>query len=270
MPCPWNLNCEPRSGEVRDQTLSNPDFHPYVIHSMVDAEGHQKDFRPAVLDLTKPEYITDELCLAQQGILGTFSELQSDTSFARQMHLLVKDKPDAFIAIHRSGVPILDAVKSFYETLGLGVPVLDTVDPGGRWCTYGVRERQTLHNSETVRLGNIIAGANVAIVDDFFEHGSTLRISSNIIRNAGAQSIKALCGRWYRKIDQTNDRKANTTSDILRGRWSALMRNIGIASAAVDPSSNARSLQEVLANDPDGYIRDSFDFYINEHFISTE
>ena len=110
MPCPRNLNCESAIGESEDLTLSNPDYHPYIIHAMIDKEGHQKDFRPAVLDLTREKDITDELCLAKHGIIGTMPDLWADTSFSRQMHQVTRNQPDAFVAPYRSGIPLLAAV----------------------------------------------------------------------------------------------------------------------------------------------------------------
>lgn len=238
---------------------------------MLDREGHQKDFRPAVLDLTSEKGITDELALAKHGVLGiAIPDLRSDTSFSRQMHQVTRGSPDAFVAAYRSGVPLLVAVRAFYEAMDTPAPLLETVDTGGRWCDrYTTEDIRRIRDDEVKRITQVLAGANVVIIDDYFEHGSTLRYSSNILRAAGTESIKALCGQWYRKIDQTDDRRLNTSIDDLLVRWSPLMTMIGHEAAKVAPSTEERTLQEILENDPRGWIRESLDFSIANHYIST-
>lgn len=236
---------------------------------MIDKEGHQKDFRPAVLDLTREKDITDELCLAKHGIIGTMPDLWADTSFSRQMHQVTRNQPDAFVAPYRSGIPLLAAVRAFYEAMDKPTPLFETIDTGGRWCdTYTAGDVRTIQDNEVKRLAKVVAGARVVIIDDYFESGLTLRLSSDILRSAGAESIKALCGQWYRKIDETNDRRLNTSIGDLLVYKSSLMTMIGQEAAEVEPSTQECTLQEVLANDSHSRIRrQSFDYYTAQHYI---
>ncbi|MES2631036.1 MAG: hypothetical protein V4611_03700 [Patescibacteria group bacterium] len=126
----------------------------------------------------------------------------TERSFAGNMRQILSSvNPDLFLFTHKSAIPVADSVRGYYEELGVLVPDLDVINTkdiededytSGRATPHDVRDR------ELKRLGPIIEGRNVAIIDQYISGRDTITRAQHIASMAGATAIGIPdLAKWY-------------------------------------------------------------------------
>jgi hypothetical protein len=205
-----------------------PRNYPRIYNSMTTEQDVESDL--SILDWEAPSKQNNRVC----GSLSYF--------LARLKNQGIK--PDAFLFTVFSAIPVVDAIKAYYEELGQPPPEL--VPALGKRPVYRYSKilKQQIANRESF-LGSSVAGATVAIIDQYVDKGETVNVAAASAYEAGAVACYAVTKhtQWYERTSYRPDKRSNRHNALLRDsidRMSSpimsdrvLMRRIGLATARV-------------------------------------
>jgi len=160
-----------------------------------------------------------------------------DTSFTRQMWDVYNNpdrRPDVVIGTVWSGIPPLDAVRGFYEELGVKSPIFLPLHVGQllghayQWDNSlgkvaGLQARKLANDLEKA-----LSGTKVLIVEEYVRSGKAIELCGKIARQAGAATVMGMRGDWY-----DNARHQDVDLENLTSTHAAFMRSIGHEAAQV-------------------------------------
>ncbi len=248
MPCPdlqfersaADSFCSPRGRRENTETCTlpltltnNPDTLRMTVHTMLDKEGHQADYRTSIINFNSSKRVRDEVFVAKVGVVAFDSDYRSDTSFTQQMHEVDKNRPDAVIATYRSAVPILSAIQGYYDELGVPVPILGHVDVSRELADsyhWSSDQETRTRDNEISRLAKIVAGCNVVVIDEFLSSGSAISTAAEIAQAAGVASVRGIAGHWYRKIPTTPELYDPAA---IKATYHTFMHTVGVSAAQI-------------------------------------
>lgn len=172
-----------------------------------------------------------------------------DTSFTRQAWETFgapSNRPDVVIGTAYSGIPPLDAVRGFYEEIGVEQPIFLPLRVNQRlaleYClsnASGIMARlKTQYWANGLR--PLLSGAKVVIIEEYVSTGACMELSGQITKEADASSILGLRGRWYSDAHRTDVDIRRLTS-----RHAPFMRHVGHMAAR---SEGLQSLPAITAS----------------------
>lgn len=241
MPCPYEL--QELFDDEDDTIFGGPCAVPTKLsvatydavgHQMLDKEGHQSGYRLNLIDFTDRTSTVEGLVGANIGVHNLISgEDLTDNSFAQQMHLAAAREPDVIVATYRSALPILNAIRGYYDACGRPVPILEYVD-------VSRRHREThfnfdgLFQTESDRLNRVVEGARTLVIDQYFNSGHSLRDSAKILTVAGASAVTGIVGHWYGDLlDESASRPTYPAAGTVTRLHANFMYQVGLQAAAV-------------------------------------
>lgn len=189
-----------RLHDMSPPTYLNFETVPIVEHCMTTAEFGLN----SALCTIQPNITTDRLRVH-------IGNQYQDTSFKRQMlevsGIAPTDEtdnyqPDVFLVTANSAIPIADSIRGFYEVLGIEPPLVGYININRHFNPDNEADTTT-RDEEAKRLIEVLDGAErVCVVEEYVDLGRSLKNAEEILRMAGAVTITAVRGRWYRQWDR--------------------------------------------------------------------
>lgn len=160
---------------------------------------------------------------------------ETDTSFAGELVRLKNRGIEGFLFTAYSAIPLADAVRAFYEKLGMPIPWLGYINAShiGR---KGVEEKEYLKHEEARRLRPLLTDlGSVCIVEQLVNTHNTLLFAHSCVRDAtdGAISQTDIRGKYYHGAQH-----ADIDLESLSSTHWEFMREIGEEAAQAALSGN--------------------------------
>ena len=148
--------------------------------------------------------------------LGNYSKL--DFSLAGQLGILGINSatiaPDAIALTMYSAVPVADAFRGIYDSLGTKPPLLIGVASNAQ-DRHLQATSPMARQVEVTRLRNLLDGrSNVVIVDEYVLNGSTLGHANDLLTESGVELTSAIAGRWFEDAGKTDIDARKLTSEF--------------------------------------------------------
>lgn len=167
-----------------------------------------------------------------------------DSSFTSQMIQLsispdeIKRQlspPEAIVFTSLSAIPIADAVRGYYDGLGLSRPLLSHIT-ANRALAKRFASIRRLHTFQTPaekaeisRLGSLFAGLqHVSVVEQYVDSGKTSLYAGRLLLAAGVEQVSVVRGNWFNDARQLELDMPSLTSS-----HAGFMRSIGLQAAKI-------------------------------------
>lgn len=254
MPCPYEFQEQSvdeddnfRGPCVVPMTLSASTYEA-VGHQMLDKEGHQSSHRLGLIDFTNSTTTIEGLIAANVGVISLISgDDLTDNSFAQQMHLANAWKPDVVVTTYRSAMPVLNALRGYYDALGVSAPLLEHVDVSRRHRRSNF-DYDMLFVTESNRLRKTVEGARTLVIDQYFNSGRSLYEAGRICAAAGSTAITGMAGYWYGDVyDQPVDHSTYPDAATVSMLHAEFMYQIGIQAAEIPQQSKPNVSNSAIA-----------------------
>lgn len=185
----------------------------------------RKDLAPDIYHEVETHMLEQELFESE-----CYEYLQP-TSFLHHMARTAL-RSDVFLFTENSAIPIADAVRGYFDSMGAKKPVIETVRANITLSRVRDLMLKTI-DEEAERLKGLLTGKNVMVVDQYVETGETLRMAELTAYKAGAARIYTTdFAQWYWNANP-NDISREDISSV----HSDFMHSIGQQAAQIQRDS---------------------------------
>lgn len=161
-----------------------------------------------------------------------------DASFAAQINHIyhcpsevvpdVTKPPEVYLVTARSAIPTADAIRGFYQEMGLKCPPVGYItadrDLAFKYIKQPSDQSKANLDKEAARLSSTLKDAHhVCVIDQYVQSGRTLQYAGYILDYAEVQHTSAIRGRWYHQAFESDRLDPN----LVTSRHASLMLNIG-------------------------------------------
>jgi|GEM_PF-1928632 len=154
-------------------------------------------------------------------------EFDPNISFGEYMRTFEQcnAEPEVFVLTVSSAIPVADAIRGWYDTMGKQYPEITYVNANRDLSEDELSltlEQRELIESDITRLGQRYLGARAIIIDQYVHSGKTLDLASRTLGKAGLiQTGSTSQARWYNHAFGQIDR------DSMTSEHAEFMRRVG-------------------------------------------
>jgi hypothetical protein len=132
-------------------------------------------------------------------------------SFSTQIrNTFAEHAPEAYLVTAYSAIPVADAIRGFYQELGVDQPLVDYVRPPKGLGRFIVAK------AENLRLRSLLAGitGKICVVDEYINTGRAVERSKEVLVKTGVPEtdIVSIKGKWYHNARRGDLQVDQTTS----------------------------------------------------------
>lgn len=150
---------------------------------------------------------------------GFSSQIDQVEHYYSELDPEIESAPTAYAVTLSSAVPVADAIRSYYHTLGKTCPPIvginvNSVDGLKYYDDKSPQNLSANHRTHVAKLSSAIQNpSHVCLVEQYVCSGRTLALGGILLRAAGATHVTAIRGKWYGEVKKHTLNLTDLTSE---------------------------------------------------------
>ncbi len=147
-----------------------------------------------------------EKCMLEQPPNPMLMSWTGKGNFPRTFHGLIdeltaleKPAPDIYVLTAYSAIPLADALRGYYEELGLDTPYITYINAFSHRNSNRLKLSAMMRKTEVERLEVVLSESSApCVVDEYKNSGNTVYFAREMISDSGEfETIHTIEGQWY-------------------------------------------------------------------------